>query len=145
MKNKNYRGYSLAEILIAISLVGIGLLSVLGIYPFGLAHMRVMGDRAFVIQQAQAKMEAYKSMSYKNLNDLMNKGLMPYESTLTDVSGTSHSGYKLEGVIRDPGFAEKVLEIRLTIYWTERNPYGKSSENWAKSYTLYGYKSQGLQ
>lgn len=145
--NKNEKGYSLAEILIAISLVGVGLLSVLGIYPFGLAHMRIMGERAFVIQQAQAKMEAYKSMSYQNLSYLMVNQALPQlkEDTLIDISGKEHKGYQLKGIISDPGYGEKVLMIKLEIYWTEKNPYGKSSGNLGKSYVLYGYKSQGLK
>jgi prepilin-type N-terminal cleavage/methylation domain-containing protein len=140
------RGYSLVEILIGISLIGVGLLAVTGIFPFGIAHIRVMNQRVFVIQQAQAKLEQLKSMSYDSLFKLSNDngGFLPVAAgPLVDIHNNPCPGYSYRAHFTRPVFPNlettKVVQIKFEIYWNESNSFGKSDKD--KSYVLYGYKA----
>jgi len=147
------RGYSLAEILITIALVGVGLLAVVGIFPLSISHIRATADRVFVIQQLQAKMEAFKSMNYQalfeqgtgqtgylDLMDLINPGIKAVSPggdnykyrVYTNVNPLDPNGQPLK---------EKVIYIKVEIYWDDTNPSTKALVH--KSCFLEGFKSAG--
>ena len=150
---KRKKGYSLAEILITIALVGVGLLSVIGIFPLSIAHIRASASRVFVIQQLQAKMEALKSMSYQSLFD---EGTgTSTEAPLMDLiepnmpavapGGDNYTFRVYKNVSPlDPNgvpLKEKVIYIKVEIYWDDINPYSK--EMTRKSCFVEGFKSAG--
>ncbi len=147
------KGYSLAEILITIALVGVGLLSVVGIFPLAIAHIRSTASRVFVIQQLQAKMEALKSMSYPSLLEAGtgSSGRKPLENFIDpnlplDAPGGDKYEYAIyQNVLPlDPNgqiIPEKVIYVKVEIYWDDINPYSKEST--PMSCFVEGFKSSG--
>jgi len=158
LHNKN--GYSLAEILISIALIGIGLVAVVGIFPFGLAHIRIIGERIFVIQQSQAKLETLKSLPFNTL----------YDQYVEETSGTYVGSHQIEQypmvdrdiynpltyddyIFRayftdvfheDPNMRKgEIIHITTEIYWNEVNPYGRTTTQ--RTFVLDGYKGQGTK
>ena len=139
MPGKNKTGYTLAEILIGLVILGVGLVAVAGVYPFALAHIRIMGERVFVLQQAQSKMETLKSMDYPLLMEIVTGGGVLVEEKLYDVSGKSFDNYSFRAALTQPDTGKSLIHIKIEIYWTENNPYGKNMTN--RSYILEGYKT----
>jgi len=148
VKRRKLMGLSLAEILATILLLGVGLIAVVGVFPFGLAHIRIIGDRAFVVQQAQAKMEALKNMSYDTMYEMYVTKKTVIEDPLRDINGKAFP-YSLTANFTENYFnedGEKLIRIRLEIRWFEDNPYGMAADDSAvanKVYVLEGYKGQG--
>lgn len=143
------RGYSLAEILISIAIVAIGLLAVTGTIPVGYSYLRVIGERYFVVQQAQGQMEAIKSMKYTKL--LKDYASPPYKKLeckpLHDIKDPAKKYPKyrsMADITRDPN-EEGVLHIKVEIYWIESNSYGKTNASIDSSYILDGYKTKGIK
>lgn len=159
---KNSTGYSLAEILISIAVLGIGLMSVVGLFPLAISTLRIIGDRYFVVQQAQAQMEAIKSVRYSTLEQTADLGgAYAYDplrdfKQLCDPNGNadpngdpntarSYPGYRsIAPITKDPNDPEGVLHIQVEIYWVETNAYGKKT-TLEKSYILDGYKARGIK
>ncbi len=151
---RHLKGYSLAEILISIAVIGMGLLAVTCTIPVGLSYLRVVGDRYFVVQQAQAQMEAIKSMQYADLMLMISTNSIFDCDPLYDLKDPNnpdkiYPGYRSKGTIsRDPNDIEGVLHIKVEIYWNESNSYGKMSKRGIdpeKTYILDGYKSKGIK
>lgn len=149
VKRRKLQGLSLAEVLATILLLGTGLIAVVGVFPFGLAHIRIIGDRAFVVQQAQAKMEALKNMSYETMYEVYIMGGSLVEEKLHDVNGKVFPAYNFVATFNEDYFqedGERLIRIRLEIRWFEDNPYGMTADDSAvenKVYVLEGYKGQG--
>ena len=137
MKKKK-AGYTLAEILIGLVLLGVGLISVAGVYPFALAHIRIMGERVFVLQQAQSKMETIKSMNFNDLMEIATGCGFMEQSPLKDVSGQEFDKYKFRASFHPA--EENLIKIKMEIYWTEENSHGKGLSN--KSYIIEGYRTK---
>ncbi|MEQ8188512.1 MAG: prepilin-type N-terminal cleavage/methylation domain-containing protein [Candidatus Eremiobacterota bacterium] len=156
------KGYSLAEILISIAVLGVGLLAVVGVFPVAISTLRIIGSRYFVVQQAQAQMEAVKSVRYSTLEQMANKGFGYSYKPLRNMkelrdpnnnfdlnadpnSATSYPGYWSEiPIIKDPNDPDGVLRIKVAIYWVESNAYGKKSTT-EKKFVLDGYKARGIK
>jgi type II secretory pathway pseudopilin PulG len=154
---KNSTGYSLAEILISIAVLGIGLMSVVGLFPLAISTLRIIGDRYFVVQQAQAQMEAIKSVRYSTLEQTADLGGDYRYNPLRDFkqlldpnnpdpnTARSYPGYRsIAPITKDPNDPEGVLHIQVEIYWVETNAYGKKT-TLEKSYILDGYKARGIK
>lgn len=140
MWNKSLKsgGYSLVEILIAVVLIGVGLISVAGVYPFGLAHIRIMGERVFAVQQAQARMEELKSMSYTSLEAMKDD---EQEFDVVDTNKKKIEKFTGRFLVSDPPseVTENVLQLQVEIEWNESNPFGKRTvEN--RTFVLTSYK-----
>jgi len=153
MSQKGIRsGYTLAEVLIGIVLLGVGLVAVMGVYPMALNYIYLMEDRVFVIQQAQAKMETVKSMNYSILEEQANLGavwsLELQKSDwrrgvveVKDVAGRKDfNNYPVRITFSHNETLKNIVKIKLEIYWTEDNHYGKGMSS--KSYVLEGYKAK---
>lgn len=139
LKNGKTSGYSLVEILVGIALLASGLVAVAGVYPFALSHIRAMGERIFVIEQAQSKMEMLKSMSYKVLlEEYAVKNAIMEQNPLQDTARNEFKGYKFRAYFRVK--SKNLIHIKVELIWDEKNAYGKYTKN--KSYVLDGYKSQ---
>jgi len=156
------KGYSLAEILISIAVLGVGLLAVVGVFPVAISTLRIIGSRYFVVQQAQAQMEAVKSVRYSTLEQMADLGLgysynpLRNLKDLRDPNGNfdlsadpntvnSYPGYRsVIPITKDPNDPEGVLHIQVAIYWVESNAYGKKT-TMEKSYILDGYKARGIK
>jgi prepilin-type N-terminal cleavage/methylation domain-containing protein len=137
---KKFLGNTLIEILVAIAILGIGLLSVAGLYPVGLSYIRNSGEKVFVIQQAQATMETLKAMSYQQLLTLYTVTLPGYlrQEPLLDTNGISYPGYISEIRVNLPSATEEVLFLQITISWTQRNSYGRNAV--PRTYVLETFK-----
>lgn len=145
-------GYTLAEVLIGIVLLGVGLVAVMGVYPMALNYIYLMEDRVFVIQQAQAKMETVKSMKYSELSEQASLGAVwslelekeDWRRDVVEIDDVTGRKDKKNYPVRIAFFHHKTLEnivkIKLEIYWTEDNHYGKGMAS--KSYVLEGYKAK---
>jgi len=138
---ENVLGNTLIEILVAIAVIGIGLLSVVGLYPVGLSYIRSSGEKVFVVQQAQSTMETLKAMSYQQLYDMyVASALDGYlcQDPLVDTNGIAYKGYKSEIRVDFPTPTEQVLFLTVTISWTQNNSYGRSSV--PRTYVLETFK-----
>lgn len=133
-------GYSFVEILVALALIGVGLIAVAGIYPFGLAHIRIMGERVFAVQQAQTFMEIYKAESYSTLFDLRYFNF-PRESVYDTEGNRTKFEYRV--YIKDPpgGVDENLVLVQVELYWNESNPFGQQGIE-SKTFLLESYKRQ---
>jgi type II secretory pathway pseudopilin PulG len=139
LKKRKTAGYSLIEILVGIALMGSSLVAVAGVYPFATAHIQAMGNRIFVIQQAQSKMETIKSMSYKILlEDYAIPDAMMEQNPLEDTGKNKFEGYKFSASFQEKD--KNLIHIKVQITWNEENAYGKYTKD--KTYVLDGYKSQ---
>ena len=146
---ENVLGNTLIEILVAIAVLGIGLLSVAGLYPVGLSYVRNSGEKVFVIQQAQAIMETLKAMSYQQLYDTYWKPISEgglglngvlEQDPLCDTNGISYPGYISEIRVNLPSGSEEVLFLQIRIRWTPKKSYGRSTVAPEKTYILETWK-----
>lgn len=154
------------EILISIALIGVGLVAVVGVFPMGLSYMRIMGERVFVVQQAQAQLEYFKRLDYKLIKNMANANAtiafdplinlvqLSYDdpngdaygiADPNDVLGNRYNGFRsIATFTNESGITEPIVRIRVEIYWIESTPYGKMTSEW-KSYMLEGYKGEGVK
>ncbi len=137
-----YSGNTLIEIIVAIAILGIGIISVVGIYPVGLSYIRGSSEKVFAIQQAQAIMEALKSSSYDQLVSLYSATLSGgyYErDPLEDTNGFEHKGFKSRIQVTRSTIQNALL-LKVCIKWQEKNRYARST-NIEKEYVLETVKS----
>ncbi len=104
------KGYTLVEIIIALTILGIGLVSVMAYLPVALNASRKAADRTKATLIAQGLIEKIKAESYDDITDADSFDTGTYES----VSGYSGFEYKIE--VTPLGVAP-AKDINISVRW----------------------------
>ncbi len=104
------RGFTLLEVLVATSILGIAIAVILQLFSANLRALSLSGDFVSAAAKAEAKMREV-------LND--------DQLTEKSLSETTNDGYRIDVSVTDTlkerteSLQVKILEIDLTIYWTK--------------------------
>lgn len=116
---KIHKGLTLVEVLLALSILIIGILAVIQLFPLGLNMSRLSKNETIAVNLAQAKMEETKNNSYdeiksENRDKVSVNPDSPYYKfeRKTDVEFANEN---LEKVESDSG----LKKIIVTLYWQE--------------------------
>ena len=119
-KNIFYKkGFTLIEIITAITIMAVGILSILALFPVGFAASRRAADLTTAALYAQEKMEEIKMKGFANADsfngETETQGIFTRTVLVTNVSG----------------YNGNLKEITVTVDWTER---GKTYDEAFKTY-----------
>jgi len=104
------RGFTLLEVLVATSILGIAIAVILQLFSANLRALSLSGDFVFAAAKAEAKMR-----------DVLNDDSLAEKS----LSETTNDGYRIDVSVTDvlkertESLQVKILEIDLTIHWTK--------------------------
>ncbi|MBI4743868.1 MAG: prepilin-type N-terminal cleavage/methylation domain-containing protein [Actinobacteria bacterium] len=127
---KNENGFTLLEILGAVTLLAVSLIPIMLIFYNGTFNTRATTYRNVAIDFAQQKMETIRNMSYDNItaanlpSDNPESGERTFTRTVTIVTSPT-------------GFDSNMKQITVTVSWTD------DSGN-TKSVSLTSYRSKWL-
>lgn len=115
---KNGAGFSLLEVMVAVIILGFGLLAIMHLFPIGLKASKISQDTTVASFLAQAKMEELRNTGWNQLS--IATTTEPYE----DITG--YLGFKRVTTVdnvetADPGLKRITVEVFYKPYGAERS------------------------
>lgn len=124
MRRKKFKfyvaGFTLIEIITALAIMVIGLLSILALFPVGFHASKRAADFTQVALFAQEKLEEIKMKGFDNAQD----------ETASD-TGNTEGIFSREVTVSSVSGYDNLKEVTVTVTWTER---GQSREEELKTY-----------
>jgi type IV pilus assembly protein PilV len=103
------RGFSLIEVMIAVTFLGVGLLAIAQLIPYGLAGVTQARVRTNAVNAAQARLDALSASDYESA------ALTPGDYTETD------GRYTLDWTVTDNQPIQGMKRIDLSVSWDEKS------------------------
>lgn len=99
-------GFSLVELMIAITVLGIGLLSLAGLFPLALDRVSVGDRESRATFRAQAKLEELKRLSWDQL-------------VATAATDTVDAVFRRDWTVQEDVPVQGMKEVQVTVTWTD--------------------------
>ncbi len=115
---KNGAGFSLLEVMIAVVVLGFGLLAIMHLFPIGLRASKVSQDTTVASFLAQAKIEELRNTGWNQLS--IGATTEPYED-ITDYPGFKRVTTVNNVETTDPGLKRITVEVFYKPYGAERS------------------------
>jgi len=127
IRNSRVSGFSLVELLIALTIFSVGVLGLYSIFPFAMKAVNQAENRFLANQIGQKEIEFLKTVSWDDLNnDNQEINSRPSTITTTTINGNSYST-TFNSIIRIdplPDDPQIIKVARVQISWTTGSPRG---------------------
>ncbi len=104
---RNERGFSLIEMMIAMTVLGVGILSLAGLFPMAMRQVAQSDLESKATFHAQAKLEELKRFSWEEL-------------TSTAGTDTIDASYARNWDVQEDVPATGMKQVRVTVTWTDK-------------------------
>lgn len=98
-------GFTLLEVMVAVFILGVGLLAIIHLFPIGLKASKISQDTTVASFLAQAKIEELKNTVWSNIGN----------ESKSEISGTIFS----QEVIVNELEADLLKRITVAVFWTD--------------------------
>ena len=125
-RRRGETGFSLLEVMVAVVILGFGLLAIMHLFPVGLKASKISQDTTVASFLAQAKMEELKNTGWAQLSvGSTTEGYEPPIQITVDKETYSYPGFKRVTTVQnvettDPGLKRITVEVFYKPYGAER-------------------------
>jgi len=111
---KNGAGFSLLEVMVAVVIIGFGLLAIMHLFPIGLRASKISQDTTVATFLAQQKMEELRNTKYADIDDPPLSET--FASPFSNFTWTKYVSESESEEIDDGKLSKVVIEVSYTPY-----------------------------